>query len=58
MPGEIADECEMVVIMNDNLFEGNEVFTMILQSTSAVAELDPSVTNITIIDDEGILKSI
>ena len=52
MPGEIADKCEMVVIIDDNLFEGNEVFTMILQNTSAVAKLDPCNTTVIIIDND------
>ena len=42
------------VIIDDNLFEGNEVFTMIIQNSSGVAILDPRNTTVTIINDEGI----
>ena len=58
LPGEMSDECQFVIILEDSALEQNEVFTISLQSTSPVADLNPSVANVIIIDNEGIIMFI
>ena len=54
----MSDECQFVIILEDSALEQNEVFTISLQSTSPVADLNPSVANVIIIDNEGIIMFI
>lgn len=52
-PGEMSDECRPVLILEDSRLEGNESFTMNLETTSSVADLDPTISTVTIIDNDG-----
>lgn len=52
-PGEMSDECRPVLILEDSRLEGNESFTMNLETTSSVADLDPTISTVTIINNDG-----
>ena len=52
LPGEMSDECRSVLILEDSVLEEDEVFTMSLQTTSLVADLNSSVATVTINDNE------
>lgn len=49
----MSDECRPVLILEDSRLEGNESFAMNLATTSSVADLDPTISTVTIIDNDG-----
>lgn len=52
-PGEMSDECRPVLILEDSSLEENETFTMTLETTNNLTDLDPTVSTVTIIDNDG-----
>ena len=55
LPGEMS-ECRFVLILEDSLLEENEMFAMSLATTTSVADLDPSTSTVTILDNDGELQ--
>lgn len=56
-PGEISDECRPVLILEDSSLEGNESFTMNLETSSSVADLNPILSTVTVIDNDGVYST-
>ena len=48
---EVMRECVMFAVNNDSFVEGNETFTVQLSSNDPLVNLDPSMTVVTIIDE-------
>ena len=45
--------CVSIPIMNDDIFETGEVFTVILDNLDGTTPTDPSTASIVIVDDDG-----
>lgn len=53
LPGETTSKCQPILILEDSVLEGNEVFSMTLTTESPVADLSPALATVTILDNDG-----
>ena len=50
---EVGQFCQVVVIISDNIVDGNETFLLALETDQDFVQLDSPNTTITIIDDDS-----
>ena len=53
LPGETTSKCQPILILEDSVLEGDEVFSMTLTTESPVADLSPALATVTILDNDG-----
>ena len=53
LPGETTSKCQPILILEDSVLEGNEVFSMTLTTESPVTDLSPALATVTILDNDG-----
>ena len=53
LPEGTITQCVPISILDDTIFEQNEVFSLILETDSPVVVVDPDVATVTIIDNDG-----
>ena len=56
-PGMTGPQCQSVSITNDSILENDEVFVVVLSTTDQDVILNPSITSVTILDDDGNVTS-
>ena len=57
-PGGPSQMCVSIPIMNDDIFETEEIFTVILDNLDGTTPTDPSTASIVIVDDDGKLQTV
>ena len=53
LPGEMLSMCQTILILEDSHLEESEQFFLTLDTTNPVADLDPSMSTVTILDNDG-----
>ena len=53
LPGEMHSVCQTILILEDNHLEESEQFFLILETTNPVVNLDPSMSTVSILDNDG-----
>lgn len=53
LPGETSDMCRPVLILEDNRLEDSEVIVLSLETMNLVTDLDPSMSTVIILDNDG-----
>ena len=56
-PGMTGPQCQSISITDDSILENDEVFVAALSTTDQDVILNPSITSITILDDDGNINS-
>ena len=57
LPGMTGPQCQSISITDDSILENDEVFVVALSTTDQDVILNPSITSVTILDDDGIINS-
>ena len=52
-PGMTGPQCRSISITDDSILENDEVFVLALSTTDQDVNLNPSITSVTILDDDG-----
>lgn len=55
--GNTTSQCIEIYIVDDEALEGNQTFIVFLNSSDSGVLLDNSVTTVTILDNDGIVKA-